>query len=227
MAKTSAQLDREIAAALAKRSRLSSKLPSHLTVPAKRVRNTIRSTGGGSKTLRRIATIVFPKHKGRVSVEVADHVDRHVGVDTGDEGYRDHLLKLSQDLSQDRGPTQLVLIGPTSEGTYRSFLKQPDAYGNVRTEIPFGSVYVSKHVRMGKDAGVTIYFPPIDQETIEVAVDATLQAGKTTPAVREMIENALEGRIAMVSTGLINAYVALVAQLAGALSSAETKVGRY
>lgn len=105
-------------------------------------------------------------------------------------------------------------------------VQQPDAVsrnGNLRTKITFGFAYVSQHVFMGKDAGVTIYLPPIDQATIDVAVDATLISGKPTPAVVTMIENALEGRGGM----LRDAYVALVAQLAGKLSSAEAKARRY
>jgi hypothetical protein len=215
MAKTSAQLDREIAAALAKRPRAAGK------------------SATWSKTLRYIATRAFPNYKGRkISIEVADHVDRHVdqlyyGADdeqreelAEDVGtfYRDLLYKLTLRREGDR------------PGPGISTVNRPHAHrgsGNLRTEIPFGSAYISRLAFMGKDGGITIYLPPIDQATIDVAVDATLEAGKPTPAVTRMIGDALEGRGVMVSGALSDAYVALVAQLAGGLSSAEAKAESY
>lgn len=214
MAKTSAaQLDREIAAALAQR-------------PIGRPRKAIKSASP-SKTLRHIATRAFPEYKGRkIVVEVADHVDRQVDSlyygasddQMAEDGtlYRDVLLKLTMLQEGERPGRPLRLV------------KRPDVGrvgGSLHTEIPFGSAYVSTR---GKNSSITIYLPPIDQTTIDVAVDATLESGGPTPDVTRMIENALESRTgsaAMISAGLRDAYVALVAQLARTLSVTEAKAG--
>ena len=108
---------------------------------------------------------------------------------------------------------------------------QPDAShrrdGSVCTKIPLGSAYVSQRVDVddsgdGEDTSITIYVPPIDQATIDVAVDATLRDGKPTQAVDTMIGHALGDRDGLVR----DAYVALVAQRAGALSAGEMQAGQ-
>jgi len=100
-------------------------------------------------------------------------------------------------------------------------VQQPDAIrrnGSLRTEIPLGFAYVSQRVD-GVDASITIYVPPIDQATIDVAVDATLTKGKPTQAVDTMIEHALDGQGGLVR----DVYVALVVQRAGALTAGEAR----
>ena len=71
----------------------------------------------------------------------------------------------------------------------------------------------------GVDASITIYVPPIDQATIDVAVDATLTDGKPTQAVYTMLEHAVDDRGNLVR----DAYVALVVQRAGALAANEAQ----
>ena len=105
-------------------------------------------------------------------------------------------------------------------------VQQPDAIrrkGSLRTKIPLGFAYVSQRVNVedGEDTSITIYVPPIDQATIDVAVDATLTDGKPTQVVDTMIEHALDDRGGLVR----DAYVALVVQRADALSAGEAHAG--
>jgi hypothetical protein len=208
MKKTAKQLDTEIAAALARRpNKMIGRNTAHLDRKASK-------PATASKTLREIALIAFPNYKGRkIRLEVADHVDRQV--EGGGTFYRDWLVHLS--------------------AKYASPVHLPGGFSgspNLRTKIPFGDAYVSQGVFMGQDSGIRIYLPPIDQATIDVAVDAMLVAGKPTPDVVTMIDNALDG-IPMPPgrsrhRGLLrDAYIALVAQLAAGLSSAEAKAERY
>lgn len=116
-------------------------------------------------------------------------------------------------------------------------VQQPYTDGT-RTKIPVGFAYVSQRIdridvggiRDGlhyeiygsadrQNTSITIYVPPIDQATIDVAVDATLADGKPTQAVDTMIEHALDDRAGLVR----DAYVALVVQRAGALSAGEAQ----
>ena len=107
-------------------------------------------------------------------------------------------------------------------------VQQPNAInairrnGSLHTKIPLGFAYVSQRVNVddGEDTSITIYVPPIDQATINVAVDATLTDGKPTQVVDTMIEHALD---ALDDRGglVLDAYVALVEQRAGELSAGE------
>ena len=155
------------------------------------------------KTLKEIVAIAFPNYKGRkIRLEEATHVDRQV--EGGGTFYRDFLVGLY--------PRHVQPV------------EQPHAFrgsGNKSTEIPFGFACVSQGVFQGSDSGIRIYLPPIDAGSMSVAVDALLAAGgKITPAVLSTIEHAIG------HPGSANlhrdAYVALVAQRAGELSSSET-----
>ena len=154
------------------------------------------------KTLKEIALIAFPNFKGRkIRLEEATHVDRQV--EGGGTFYRDFLV-----------------------GLYPRYVRpvdQPQAFrgsGNKSTEIPFGFAYVSEGVFQGQSSGIRIYLPPIDESAMSVAVDAMLEAGgKVTPAVLTTIENAI-GHLGSPNLHR-DAYVALAAQRAGLLSSAE------
>ena len=87
------------------------------------------------------------------------------------------------------------------------------------TKIPLGFACVSQCVNEDGEASITIYVPPIDQATIDVAVDAALAAGASTPAVVTMIGHALEDRGGLVR----DAYVDLVVQRAGELTANEVR----
>ena len=88
------------------------------------------------------------------------------------------------------------------------------------TKIPLGFACVSQRFN-GEDTSITIYVPPIDHATIDVAIDATLQAGKPAQVVDTMIEHALDDRGGLVR----DTYVALVVQRAGVLSAREAQAG--
>lgn len=192
--KTAKQLDAEIAAALARSPSRSHHATRAGTAKAGKMPDP-------KKTLKEIALSAFPNYKGRkIRLEEATHVDRQV--EGGGTYYRDFLVGLY--------PKHVRAV------------EQPQAFrgsGNKSTEIPFGYAYVSEGVFQGRDTGIRIYLPPIDEGSISVAVDAMLEAGgKITPAVLTTIEDA----IGVPSANLHrDAYVALVAQRAGTLSSAE------
>jgi hypothetical protein len=198
--KTAKQLDAEITAALARPPSRSFHAARAGTMRAGKIPDP-------KKTLKEIALAVFPNYKGRkIRLEEADHVDRQV--EGGGTFYRDYLVNLS--------PAHM----------HAQPIEQPGAFrgtGTKQTNIRVGFAYVSHGVFQGQDTGIRIYLPSIDSDAMSVAVDAVLAAGgKITPAVLTVIENALtvpgENR-------LRNAYVALVAQRAGALSSAEASAG--
>ena len=203
--KSTAQLDREIAEALARRRRPGlaptkpSKPQTHHAIRAGAAK--AAKLPDPKKTLKEIALIAFPNYKGRkIRLEEATHVERQV--EGGGTFYRDFLVGLY--------PRHVQPV------------EQPHAFrgsGTKSTEIPFGFAYVSQGVFMGSDTGIRIYLPPIDEGAMSVAVDAMLAAGgKLTPAVLATIESA----IGVPGPNLHrDAYVALAAQRAGALSSAE------
>lgn len=196
MKKTAKQLEAEIAAALARAPSSSVRRLQHAT------RAGITKIPDPKKILKEIAIIAFPNYKGRkIRLEEASHVDRQV--EGGGTFYRDFLVGLY--------PRHVQAV------------EQPHAFrgpGIKSTEIPFGYAYVSQGTFQGTDTGIRIYLPPIDEATMTVAVDAMLEAGdKITPVVLQMIENAIGVPGANLHR---DAYVALVAQRAGKLSSAET-----
>lgn len=86
------------------------------------------------------------------------------------------------------------------------------------TKISLGFACVSQRFN-GEDTSITIFVPPIDQATIDVAIDATLTEGKPTQVVDTMIEHALDDRGGLVR----DTYVALVVQRAGVLSAGEAQ----
>lgn len=193
--KTPAQLDREIADVLAR---------SHGSRRSHSKTRSVRMPASASKTLRDIAKKVHPYSRPRgakTRIAIADHVDRRPSHGTGTH-FSDGLVNLASPKS----------------GTTR--VQQPSGFvADKRTEIPFGWAYVSLSLsEFGEDTGITILIPPLDQATLDVAVDAMLTAGKLTPVVTEMIGAALG-----VGPGLLrDAYVALVAQIATDLSSGES-----
>lgn len=81
-------------------------------------------------------------------------------------------------------------------------------------KIPLGFACVSQ-----RGGEVTICVPQIDQATIDVAVDATLAAGGSTPSVVTMIGHALDDRGGLVR----DVYVDLVVQRAGELAANEIR----
>jgi hypothetical protein len=113
---------------------------------------------------------------------------------------------------------------------------QPDTNrreGSLHTKIPLGFAYVSQRVNVTdgiegaegtEGASITIYVPPIDQATIDVAVDATLVDGNPTQSVYAMIDHALDDLVRDVAL-VRDVYVALVVQRAGALSVGEAHAG--
>lgn len=110
-------------------------------------------------------------------------------------------------------------VGPSLPQYVR--VLQPNAIhrkGLVRTKIPLGFAFVSQRINVNdsESTSITIYIPPIDQASINVAVDATLEAGEPTQAVNTLIAQALDDD----RGGLVHdAYVALVVQHAHTLTA--------
>jgi hypothetical protein len=197
MKKTARQLDAEIAAALARSPRRHHSTQAQIATKAGKIPDP-------KKTLKAIALAAFPNYKGRkIRLEEVAQVDRQV--EGGGTFYRDFLVGLY----------------PYGRPVP---VEQPQAFrgpANKSTKIPFGSAYVSEGVYVGSSSGIRIYLPPIDETAMSVAVDAMLQVGgKVTPAVLTTIENAI-GHPGSPNL-LRDAYVALAAQRAGVLSSAES-----
>jgi hypothetical protein len=194
--KTARQLDAEIAAALARSPRRHRSTQAGTATRAGKIPDP-------KKTLREIATAAFPNYKGRkIRLEEATHIDRQV--EGGGTHYHDFLVHLS--------PKHMHVQPVEQPAAFRGALTK-------NTNILVGFAYVSQGVFQGQDTGIRIYLPPIDSGAMSVAVDAVLANGKITPEVLTVIESALH---VPGEKRLRDAYVALVAQRAGVLSSAES-----
>ena len=199
--KSAAQLDREINEVVPGWDK---RRPSPKTRLHHAAKPMLAKVPDPKKTLKAIVELAFPQYKGRkIRLEESNGVERQV--EGGGTFYRDFLVGLSHPFNV-------------------SQVSQPNAFrgsGTQRTTIPPGYAYVSQGVFQGKDTGIRIYLPPIDPSAMSVAVDVLLSAGKITPAVLPVIEDAI-GKPGVI--GLYrDAYVALAAQSAGQLATAEAK----
>lgn len=200
--KSGKQLDDEIAAALVRYRSTS----SHLTKPAPSGTPLRKALSEGNQTLLSIVKLASPLYKlpaASVMVELSDHVDREASDLYPLQRYNDALVWLY--------------------GTMAVKTVTLPGLGGLSTGVPLGASYVSVRKRpIGGSSGSTVYLPPLESSTIEVAVDAVIETGHITPEVVDMIGSALQGRGGL----LRKAYIAAVARIANRRMQNEARAPR-
>jgi hypothetical protein len=193
--KSGKQLEAEIASALARH-----RVASHVAKPTRPSVPLRKALSEGNERLISIVQLVNPLYKppaASVMVEIADHVDR----------------PWESSFSHTTRPTRNdALVWLYGSYAVKSIL--PHDKEVVRSEIPLGAAYVViRRGESGRTYGSTIYLPPLESSTIDVAVDAVIETDSISPEVVDMIGHALQGSGG--HNGLLRAtYIAAIARIA-------------